>query len=169
MHISSKHPSQEPDIQIDDAALDMWKHDQLADAETLLSAAIPLSQNPSHHLLASRALVRARLRQFDESIADAKEVFAAQFPHTLTLTLIHTKSIAAEPSIMGYIAKSVSLVGKGEKFAAYRACDTAFQHTHSTYVDFLLLIKVCIPCTGTCSPLSCPYCIGCRRMYGRRS
>ena len=61
------------DIQID-AALDMWKHDQLADVETLLSAVISLSQNPSHHVLPIRALVGTRLRQLDGAVADAKEV-----------------------------------------------------------------------------------------------
>jgi hypothetical protein len=34
------------------------------------------------HVLASRALVRARLRQWDEAIADAEEVPVAQFSHT---------------------------------------------------------------------------------------
>jgi hypothetical protein len=136
--------SQEPEIRIDDAALDVWKRDQLADAEIFLTAAIPLSRNPSYHVLASRALVRARLRQWDVAIADAKEVFSVQFPHTLPLTLIHTKSIGIQPSVMGFIAKSVSLVGKGKKLAAYRACDIAFEHVHSTHFSFLLLMKVCI-------------------------
>ena len=147
----------------------MWKRGQLADAETFLTAAIPLSQNPSHHVFASRALVRARLRQWNEAIADAEEVLSAQFLHKLTLTLIHTKSIAVQPSVMGYIAKSVSLIGQKDKLAAYRACDVAFEHLHSTHVGFLLLVKVCIPHTGILSPLSCPICIGCHRMHSRRT
>ena len=157
-------PSQEPDIQIDDAALD-----QLADTEASLPAETPLSQNPSQHVLASRALARARLQRWDEAIADSEEVVPAQFPHTLPLTLIHTKSIAVQPSVMGYIAKSVSLAGKRKKLAAYRACDIAFEHVHSTHISFLLLMKVCIPCTGNCSPLSYSCCIGCRCVYRRRS
>ena len=68
---------QEPDIRIDDAALHSWKHNQLANAQALLTATIHGSPNPSHHALASRALVRARLRQWDAAIADATEVFIA--------------------------------------------------------------------------------------------
>ena len=56
--------------------LGAWKRGQLADAEALLSAAIPTSENShkSHHALASRALVRARLGQWDAALVDAKEV-----------------------------------------------------------------------------------------------
>ncbi|KAF8548528.1 hypothetical protein OG21DRAFT_750496 [Imleria badia] len=118
----------EPDIDIDDAALDLWKQDQLAGAQASLTAAIAASRNPRHHALASRALVRARLRQWDEAIVDAKE------------------SITIQPSVMGYIAKSVSLVCKGKRLEAYRACDIAFEHCHSTHVSFLLLIKAVVVC-----------------------
>ena len=88
--------------------------------------------------------------------------------HTLMLTLIHTKSIRIQPSIIGYIAKSVALVGKGEKYDGYRACDIAFERFHSTHVSFLLLIKVCNPCTPSWLSLTCSYCLGRHRIYGRR-
>ena len=144
--LSLIHPiPQEPDIRIDDAALHSWKHNQLANAEALLTAAIHESRNPSHHALACRALVRARTRQWDAAIADATEVFVALLSHMPSLTCI--KSIKIQPSVIGYIAKSVALVGNGEKHQAYRACDIAFGCFHSTHVTFLLLIKVCIPCT----------------------
>jgi len=136
-------------MQIDNAALDCWTHNQLLDAEVSLATATLLSQ----HVLASRALVRARMERWDEAAADAEEVFADQFPCIPTLMLIYTKSIAIQPSVMGYVAKSVSLVGKGKKHEAYRVCDIAFEHLHSTHVSFLLLIKVSI--TGTWSPLRC--------------
>ena len=134
---------QEPDIRIDDNALNSWKHNQLAHAETLLTTAIHESRNTSHHALASRALVRARLRQWDASIADATEVFVALLSHALSL--ICMKSIKFQPSAIAYIAKSVALVGKGEKNQAYRACDIAFERFHSAHITFLLLIKVCVP------------------------
>ncbi|KAF8552355.1 hypothetical protein OG21DRAFT_1511593 [Imleria badia] len=121
------HPTfQEPAIQIDDTALDPWKLNQLANAEASLSAAIHDSRSLSHHELASRALVRVRLQQWDAAIADA------------------TESIKIEPSVIGYIAKSVALVGNGEKHKAYRACDIAFERFHSTHVSFLLLVKAII-------------------------
>jgi len=58
--------------------------------------------------------------------------------------LIYTKAINLQPSIIGYIAKSIALVGKGERHNGYRSCDIAFERFHSSHVTFLLLIKVCI-------------------------
>ena len=89
--------------------------------------------------------MRARLRQWDAAIADATQVFDYLLSHVLTL--IYIKSIKIQPSVLGYIAKSVALVGNGEKYKAYRTCDIAFQRLHSTHVAFLLLIKVCMGCT----------------------
>ncbi|KAF8548747.1 hypothetical protein OG21DRAFT_1515960 [Imleria badia] len=122
-------PFQAPDIQIDDAALDLWKHDRLVDTEALLTATIATPQNQSHHALASRALVRARLQQWDAAIDDAE------------------KSIKIQFSVIGYIAKSVALVGKGEKHKAYRACDIAFDH-HSSRAMFLLIKAVVVFMAG---------------------
>lgn len=65
---------QEPDIRIDDVMLDSWKHDRLANAEALFAAPIYDSRNLSYNVLASRALVRARLHQWDAAIADATQV-----------------------------------------------------------------------------------------------
>ncbi|KAF8552471.1 hypothetical protein OG21DRAFT_1443452 [Imleria badia] len=125
--ITCLYPSfQEPVIQIDDAALNLWRHDQLADSEALLTAAIPTPQRSSHHALASRALVRARLQLWNAAVDDAE------------------KSIKIRPSIIGHIAKSVALVGKGEKHKAYRACDIAFDHFHPSRSRFVLLIKAII-------------------------
>ncbi|KAI9567960.1 hypothetical protein HD554DRAFT_853796 [Boletus coccyginus] len=119
--LSRQHPTfQEPDLQINDAALDLWKQDQLTDAQALLTTAITASDT-NHHVLACRALVWARLQEWDTAIADAEM-----------------------PSVVGYIAKSIALVGKGERHKAYRACDIAFEHFHSSHVTFLLLIKAII-------------------------
>ncbi|KAH0838860.1 WD40-repeat-containing domain protein [Lanmaoa asiatica] len=115
----------EPKIHINDAVLNSWDHDQLANAEALLTQEITESRDPGHHVLASRALVRAHLRHWEAAIVDA------------------TKSINIRPTVIGYIAKSIALVGNGERHEAYRACDIAFEHFHSTHVSFLLLIKVC--------------------------
>ena len=165
--MSSLHPTfREPDIQIDDAALHSWNHNQLADAEALLAAAIHESRNPSHHTLASRALVRARLREWDAAIADAIQVCLALLSHAPSL--IYIESIKIQSSVIGYIAKSVALVGNGENHKAYPACDIAFERFHSAHVTFLLLIKVCIPCMPLGCP-SCSYCLGYHRVYGRRA
>ena len=88
---SRLHPTfQEPVIQIDAAALDSWRQDQLANADALLTAAIPESQSPSHHVLASRALVRARLQQWDAALIDAEKVLVDLLSPLLILTLVET-------------------------------------------------------------------------------
>ena len=110
--------------------------------------------------------MRARLRQWDAAIADATQVFIALLPHALSL--IYIKSIKIRPSVIGYVAKSVALVGNGERHKGYRTCDIAFERFHSTHVTFLLLIKVCIPCEQP-SPLGCSYSLGYPRVYGRRA
>jgi hypothetical protein len=124
--------------------LHSWKHDQLENTDALLTAAIPYSRNPIHHVLASRALVRARLRQWDAALVDAKEVLVAMFSHELALMSIYIQAIKIQPSVIGYIAKSVALVGKGERHKGYQACDIAFVRFHSSQLGFLLLVKVCI-------------------------
>ena len=133
------------DIQIDDAALDAWKNDQLENAEALLTTAIHQHQHPSHHFLAARALVRARLQHWDEALVDAQMVLPALLSHPLTLTSTRTKAIDAQPSIIAYIAKSLARVGKGEKDKGYLACDIAFEHSHPSYIPLPLPIRVCIP------------------------
>ena len=166
IHLPRLHQTfQDPEIRIDDAVLHSWKHNQLANAEALLTAAIHESRNPIHHALAGRALVRARLRQWDSAIADATEVRVSLLPHALSL--IYIKSIKIQPSVIGYIAKSVALVGNEEKHKAYRTCDIAFLRFHSTHVTSLLLVKVCI--FRTWFSLSCSYPLGCHRVYGRRA
>ena len=158
---------QEPYIQIDDAALDSWEQDQLENADALLTTAISESRNENHHVLASRALVRARLRQWDAALVDAEQVLVALFSHALTLTSIYTKAIEIWPSVLGYIAKSVALVGSGDRYSGYRACDIAFERCHSSQVSFLLLAKVCI--FRTWFPLGRSYPLGYHRVYGRRA
>ena len=50
------------------------------DAEASLTTALPRSKN--HHVLASRALVRTRLGQWDAAIIDAEEVFLVLLSHS---------------------------------------------------------------------------------------
>ena len=76
---------QEPKLDIDTAVLDAWKRGQFTNADALLSAAIPASKD-SHHVLASRALVRACSGQWDAALVDAKEVHITPLSHILMLT-----------------------------------------------------------------------------------
>ena len=142
--LSRLHPTfQEPDIHVNHATLDAWKHDQLENADSLLTTAINESQDANHHILAARALLRARLRHWDAALVDAKMVLFAWLSHAHSLTLIHYKAIDIQPSIVAYVAKSAAHLGKGERDAAYRACDIAFEHFHLSHITLLLFIKVC--------------------------
>ena len=79
---------QEPNIHIDSLPLDLWKHDQLENADMLLTATITASSHPSPHVLASRGLIRARLQDWDAALVDARKVLGVLIPRSLTLTLI---------------------------------------------------------------------------------
>ncbi|KAF8556431.1 TPR-like protein [Imleria badia] len=139
-----KREVMESDFRIDDATLDSWKQVQLASTDALLTAAIHDPQNPPHPILASRALVRARLQQWDAALVDAETVFVALLSHVLTLTVTYAKAINIQPSVIGYIAKSIAHVGMGEIHKAYQACDIAFEHFHSSHGTFILLVKAII-------------------------
>ena len=125
--------SQLPFLDITNAALDSWKQDQLTDTE-----------NQSHHALANRALVRARLRHWDLAIEDAENVCLRSLSHTLMFILKYYQSIKIHPSLNAYIAQSLALIGGGKKAEGCRVYDLAFRHYHTTSVDLILLIKVCI-------------------------
>ena len=66
---------QDPELGIDSAALNARTRDEFTNADALLSATIlTASENGIHHLLASRALVRVRLGEWDAALDDAQEV-----------------------------------------------------------------------------------------------
>lgn len=123
--------------------LDSWKQGQFVKTEALLTEDID-SGNPSHRALAHRALIRARLRQWDAANDDAEKVISAAFPlQAYTNSNSYPKSINIHLSVIGFIAKGIALVGEGKKQEGYRACDLAFKHCRSDRVDILLAIKVC--------------------------
>lgn len=161
------HTFQEPEICIDDDALHSWMHSELEDAEKLLTAAIASPLNHGHHVLASRALIRVRLGQWDAAIEDAEQVCTILFLHASALIFLYIKSIKTQTSVIGYIAMFVALFGKGKKQEGYRACDIASEHFHSTHVTILLLIKVCILWDGNMSISSSLIFLGDCSVYGR--
>ncbi|KAF8557228.1 WD40 repeat-like protein [Imleria badia] len=115
-----------PFIDIPDTALDSWKRDRLDDMEASLTVSITNSRGQNHSALANRALVRAHLRLWDLAIDDAE------------------KSINIRPSVIGYIAKSLALIGGGKKAQGCRVYDFVFRHCHRIDVDLLLLIKAVV-------------------------
>lgn len=85
------------------------------------------------------------------------------------LTVVYAKSIKLQPSVIGYIAKSVALIGNGKRHKAYRACDIAFERFHANHVSFLLLIKARVSYSEAWFPLRYLFGLGYRRIYGRRA
>ncbi|KAF8119884.1 hypothetical protein EV363DRAFT_1440067 [Boletus edulis] len=120
----SEYPS--PFIHITDAALRSWEQNHLVDVEASLTETTFNTPDKRHLALATRALVRSQLQHWDLAIEDAK------------------KSIGIEPSVTGYIAMSVALIGNGQKEQGCRVFDLAFRHCDSTHMDTLLLIKAVV-------------------------
>ena len=130
----------------DTSTFDSWKQDRLPDTEASLTEIITHSTRPSHDAFANRALVRAHLRQWDVAIDDAKRVGSYFFPCPCTHS-DYSKSLKIQPSVIGYVAKSVALVGGGQKKEGLRVFDLAFKHCcHPHGVDLLLVIKVHVSC-----------------------
>ena len=80
---------------------------------------------------------------------------------------ILTKSIKIQSSVIGYIAKCVALIGKGDTHAGCRVFDIAFFCFRSDYLCILLLIKVCFYATQLGPLLTCSFALGCGSIYGR--
>ncbi|KAF8552627.1 hypothetical protein OG21DRAFT_1498291 [Imleria badia] len=115
-----------PFIQISNAAFDSWKRDQLADTEASLTETITKSRHKNHLTFAIRALTRVQLRHSDLAIEDSG------------------KSIKICSSVIGYISKSIALIGVGKEAECCRVYDLVFRHCHPNEVDFLLLIKAVV-------------------------
>lgn len=57
------------------------ENDQLADVGALLAVAVDKSRNLNHRVLASRALVRARLQHWDAAFAEVVHFFFFIYLH----------------------------------------------------------------------------------------
>ncbi|KAF8129237.1 quinon protein alcohol dehydrogenase-like superfamily, partial [Boletus edulis] len=115
-----------PFIHITDAALRLWEQNRLVDVEASLTETTSNTPDKRHLALATRALVRSQLQHWDLAIEDAEN------------------SIIIRPSVIGYIAMSVALIGKGQKEQGCRVFDLAFRHCDPTDMDALLLIKAVV-------------------------
>ena len=162
--------SQLPFFDITDAALDSWRQGRLADTETSLTGTITNSRDQRHHVLANRALVRARLGLWNLAIEDAENVGLRSLSHMLLFILNYYKSIEIHPSVNAYIAQSIALIGGGKKAEGCRMYDLAFRHYHTIDVDLILLIKVCIlRAVELGFPVSYLSHLGCRPFHGWRT
>ncbi|KAG2349975.1 hypothetical protein BDR05DRAFT_955819 [Suillus weaverae] len=134
----SNHPSESDEVPgIDDnqslldilainpAVRDASITGDLHTAEELLTQEIHTDGN-SHDTYANRSLVRARHHEWDDALQDA------------------TKSIAIQPSLLGYISKGIALCGKEQLCDAMEAFDLSFVFSNQSpiAIDLVLLIKV---------------------------
>ncbi|KIO01932.1 hypothetical protein M404DRAFT_717979 [Pisolithus tinctorius Marx 270] len=90
----------------------------------LLSAEIAGFSNPSHYLLANRALIRVRLKYLALAVKDVEE------------------SLRVQSSSIGHVAMAVALLGQGDREGALCAFDLAFHDCELHDNRFLLLLKV---------------------------
>ena len=132
--------SQEPDLPIDDATLELWKCDQLENADALLIVTIPASRNQIHHALSS-----SNQNSFAYLGHSPRRCRKGPCCSPLACTdpdaNLSPKAVEIQPSAIAYIAKSLAHVGNGDGDEGYRSCDIVFAHVHLTQVTFHLLIK----------------------------
>ncbi|KAI6094201.1 hypothetical protein F5141DRAFT_1070226 [Pisolithus sp. B1] len=93
--------------------------------EMLLSEELKGTSSPSHHLLANRALIRARLKHLALVMEDVREL----------------KSLQIQPSPIGYIAMAAALLGQGDREGALHTFDFAFHDCELQDIRLLLLLK----------------------------
>ncbi|KIK46471.1 hypothetical protein CY34DRAFT_800323 [Suillus luteus UH-Slu-Lm8-n1] len=93
-------------------------------AEELLTREIHADGN-SHDIYANRSLVRTRLSKWDDALQDA------------------AKSIAIQPSLLGYISKGIALCKNDQFCDAMEAFDLSFVFSNHDpiVIDLVLLIK----------------------------
>ncbi|KAG1771660.1 WD40-repeat-containing domain protein [Suillus placidus] len=93
-------------------------------AEEVLTQQINADDN-NYDLYANRSVVRARNAEWDNALQDA------------------VKSIAIQPSLLGYISKGIALCGNDQLWDAMEVFDLAFLFSNRDQVtiDLLLLIK----------------------------
>ncbi|KAI5986441.1 hypothetical protein F5J12DRAFT_577710 [Pisolithus orientalis] len=112
-----------PLVEVSNEIFESWTQDDPAKTEVLLSKEITNASSPRYHVLANRALIRARLKHLAPAIEDAKE------------------SLQVQPSPIGYIAMAVTLLTQGDREGALWASDFAFHDCRPYDIGFLLLLK----------------------------
>ncbi|KAI6045482.1 hypothetical protein EDC04DRAFT_3137168 [Pisolithus marmoratus] len=113
-----------PLLQVSDATLKSWTQDDPTNTEMLLSEEIMSASSPNHYLLANRALISARLKDWALAMEDVKG------------------SLQVKPSPIGHIAMAVALLGQGDREGALCTFDLAFHDCDPHDIKFLLLLKL---------------------------
>ncbi|KIO10639.1 hypothetical protein M404DRAFT_870046 [Pisolithus tinctorius Marx 270] len=92
--------SQLPLVQVNHETLKSWTREDLTNTEMLLSEELRSAPSPSHCVLASRALIRVRLKHLALAMEDVKQ------------------SLQVQPSPIGHIAMAVTLLCQGDRKGA---------------------------------------------------
>jgi hypothetical protein len=121
-----------------------WMRDSSVSADTLISD-LDTSNSSSdiYQMLAHNALVKVRSQIWSSAYEDANKAIFHSLIRVLMSTHLHVKSIDIRPSAMGYIAKALAQIGKGELENAMQVFDLAFGNCNPIESNLLLLIKVC--------------------------
>ncbi|KAG9310789.1 hypothetical protein JVU11DRAFT_8639 [Chiua virens] len=109
--------------EVNSAVYISWRRADLARAEEILSCEIERGSSPLHYHVANRALIRARLRQWDGALDDAQT------------------SLLVKPSLVALIAKGFSQSGKGCHQAATETLDAALEACDLEEKDIVGMIK----------------------------
>jgi hypothetical protein len=121
-----------------------WLRDSSVNADTLISDLDSLdSSSDIHHVLAHNALLKVRSDIWSSAYEDADMVIFHSLISVPMSIHPHVKSIVIRPSAMGYIAKALAQIGKGEPENAMQVFDLAFGNCNPIESNLLLLIKVC--------------------------
>ena len=118
-----------------------WLRESSVGANTVLDPST--SRGDIHHILAHNALVKVRSENWSSACEDAKQVILHILTRAFVLNYSHVKSIIARTSAMGYTAKALAQIGKGESEDAMQVLDLAFRNCNPNESHLLLLIKVC--------------------------
>ncbi|KAF8121118.1 hypothetical protein EV363DRAFT_1234174 [Boletus edulis] len=123
--IPSFHADSHPILtEIDNEAYVSWRKGKLVSTEDILSNEIERSSTPSHYHLANRALVRARLQQWDRALDDAQA------------------SLSITPSLVARLAKSIAQSGQNRHDAGIEALNHVLESCDQREKDFVDVIKV---------------------------
>ena len=120
-----------------------WMRENSVNADTLILDPYPsTSSSDIHQVLAHNALLKARSEIWSSAYEDASKVIFHSLIRVLMFAHPHVKSIIIRPSAMGYIAKALAQIGKGEPEKAMEVFDLAFGNCNPNESNLLLLIKV---------------------------
>lgn len=143
------HPYSDSSIRltdsIDDAVHEAWGKGKLEDAEELLSRQTIGRVDTDHSVLAKRALIQARLHEWDAALKCAEIVCPVFLLNSLTVISFHGQSINIQSSVIAHVARGFALFGKKEYASAVEAFNDAFRECNMSDRTLVSLVKVSHP------------------------